>query len=156
MYFAVLFLIFETYASVVNFQNLLYLKMFSVPYVLICIMSFWFKCYLISIVTSLTNNILGVSFIISNQMEKFYFNFGLTFNACMLSLQLCSTLQPHELQPTRLICPQNSLGKNIGMGSHFLLQGIFLTQGSNRGFLHCKQIPYCLHHQEAPMSGSES
>ena len=123
MYFAVLFLIFETYASVVNFQNLLYLKMFSVPYVLICIMSFWFKCYLISIVTSLTNNILGVSFIISNQMEKFYFNFGLTFNACMLSLQLCSTLQPHGLQSTRLLCPRDSPDKKPGVSCHALLQG---------------------------------
>ena len=25
--------------------------------------------------------------------------------------------------------------------------GIFPTQGSNRGLLHCKQIPYCLSHQ---------
>ena len=28
------------------------------------------------------------------------------------------------------------------MGCHFLLQGIFQTQGSNRGFLHCRQILY--------------
>ena len=28
-----------------------------------------------------------------------------------------------------------------------LLQGIFLTQGSNLGLLHCKQILYCLSHQ---------
>ena len=27
-------------------------------------------------------------------------------------------------------------------GSHFLLQGIFLTQGSNLGLLHCRQILY--------------
>ena len=27
---------------------------------------------------------------------------------------------------------------------HFLLQGIFLTQGSNPGLLHCRQILYCL------------
>ncbi|CAI9174558.1 unnamed protein product [Rangifer tarandus platyrhynchus] len=29
-----------------------------------------------------------------------------------------------------------------GLGSHSLLQGIFLTQGSNLGLLHCKQILY--------------
>ena len=34
-------------------------------------------------------------------------------------------------QRTRLLCPWDSPGKNTGVGSHFLLQGIFLTQGSN-------------------------
>ena len=28
------------------------------------------------------------------------------------------------------------------MGSHSVLQGIFLTQGSNLGLLHCRQILY--------------
>ena len=41
----------------------------------------------------------------------------------------------------------NSLGQNIGVGSLSLLQGIFLTQGSNPGLLHCKQIVYQLSHQ---------
>ena len=41
--------------------------------------------------------------------------------------QLCLTLQPHELQPTRLTCPQNFPGNNIGVGFHFLLQRIFPT-----------------------------
>ena len=36
------------------------------------------------------------------------------------------------------------------MGSHFLLQWIFLIQGSNLGLLHCKQILYCLSHQGSP------
>ena len=34
--------------------------------------------------------------------------------------------------------------------SHSLLQGIFLTQGSNPGLLHCRKILYCLSHQENP------
>ena len=34
-------------------------------------------------------------------------------------------------QPTRLPCPCNSPGKNTRVGCHFLLQGIFLTQGSD-------------------------
>ena len=41
------------------------------------------------------------------------------------------TVWPHELQPTRLLCPWDDPGKNTGVGCHFLLQGIFLTQGSN-------------------------
>ena len=35
-----------------------------------------------------------------------------------------------------LLCPWNFPGKSIGVGSHFLLQVIFLTQGSNPGLLH--------------------
>ena len=37
-------------------------------------------------------------------------------------------------------------GKNIGMGCHALLQGIFLAQGSNLGLLHHRQILYPLSH----------
>ena len=46
-------------------------------------------------------------------------------------LQSCPTLRPHRWQPTRLLCPWDSLGKNTGVGCHVLLQGIFPTQGSN-------------------------
>ena len=52
--------------------------------------------------------------------------------------------------PTRLLCPQNSPGKNTGVGSHSLFQGIFLTQGSNPGLLHCRQILYHLSYQGRP------
>ena len=40
----------------------------------------------------------------------------------------------------RLYCPWDSSGKNTGAGYHFLLQGIFSTQGSNLGLLRCRQI----------------
>jgi len=33
------------------------------------------------------------------------------------------------------------------VGGHALLQGIFLTQGSNLGLLNCRQILYYLSHQ---------
>ena len=42
-----------------------------------------------------------------------------------------NSLWPHGLQPTRLLCPWNSAGKNSGTGWHSLLHGIFPTQGSN-------------------------
>ena len=42
----------------------------------------------------------------------------------------------------------DSPGKKTGMGCHTLLQGIFPTQGSNPGLLHCRQILYWLSHQE--------
>ena len=51
---------------------------------------------------------------------------------------------------SRLFYPWNSLGKNTGMGCHFLLQGIFLTQGLNPGLPHCRQILYHLNHLGSP------
>ena len=44
---------------------------------------------------------------------------------------LSDSSRPHGLQPTRLLRPWDSPGKNTGMGSHALLQGIFLMQGLN-------------------------
>ena len=50
----------------------------------------------------------------------------------VLVTQLCPAL-------CNLLCPWNSPGKNTGLHSHSLLQGIFLTQGWNPGLLHCRQ-----------------
>ena len=60
------------------------------------------------------------------------------------------SLRPHGLQPTRLLRSWDFPGKNTGMGCHFLLQGIFLTQGSNPGLPHCSQTLYCLSYQGSP------
>ena len=49
------------------------------------------------------------------------------FSFCCLAAKLCPTL----LQPARLLCPWAFPGKNTGVGCHVLLQGMFLTQGSN-------------------------
>ena len=38
----------------------------------------------------------------------------------------------------------------LTLGSHFLLQGSFPTQGLNPGLLHCGQTLYRLSHQESP------
>ena len=61
--------------------------------------------------------------------------------------QSCLTLCSPRLKPARLLCPWDSPGKNTGVGCHPLLQGIFLTQGSNPSLLHCRQILSCLSHQ---------
>ena len=38
-------------------------------------------------------------------------------------LQSCLTLvRPHRQQPTRLLCPWDSPGRNTGVGCHFLFQ----------------------------------
>ena len=47
-----------------------------------------------------------------------------------------NSLQAHGLYLARLLCPWNFPGKNIGMGCHFLFQGIFLTQGLKQQLLH--------------------
>ena len=38
------------------------------------------------------------------------------------------------------LCPCNSPVKDIAVGWHFLLHGIFPTQGSNLGLQDCRQI----------------
>ena len=69
---------------------------------------------------------------------------------CVLVAQWCPTLGPRGLQPARLLCPWSSPGKNTGVGSRFILQGIFPTQRSNQGLLHWKQILSCLSYQGSP------
>ena len=67
--------------------------------------------------------------------EKWY-----QLGCCLVSKSCPTLLRPHRLQPTRLLCPWDFSGKNTGMGSHSLLQGIFLTQGLNIRLLHCRWI----------------
>ena len=61
-----------------------------------------------------------------------------------------------SLRPHGLYRPWNSLGQNTGVGSLSLLRGIFPTQGSNPGLLHCRWILYQLSHQDSPKSPEES
>ena len=61
-----------------------------------------------------------------------------------------SSLRPYGLWLIRLLCPRDSPGKNTGVGSPSLLQGIFPTQGSNPGLPHGRQILYQLSHKESP------
>ena len=46
--------------------------------------------------------------------------------------------------------PWNSPGQNTRVGSLSLLQGIFPTQGSNPGLLHCRWILYQLSYKGSP------
>ena len=56
--------------------------------------------------------------------------------------QLCPTLcDPMDCS---LLHPWDFPGKNTGVDCHFLLQEIFLTQESNPGLLHCRQVLYHL------------
>ena len=48
---------------------------------------------------------------------------------------------------TRLLCPWDFPGNSTGVDCHFLLQGMFPTQGLNPGLPHCRQTLYPLSHQ---------
>ena len=67
-------------------------------------------------------------------------------HACYVTSVMPDSLQSHRPQPTSLLCPWGSPGKNTGVGCHAVLQGIFLTlrklQGLNLRLL-------CLLHWQA-------
>ena len=72
----------------------------------------------------------------------------------MLVTQLCLNLcDPKDCSPpgSSVLSPWDFPGKDTGVGCHFLLQGIFSTQGSNPGFLHCRQILYRLSYRGSPL-----
>ena len=68
--------------------------------------------------------------------------------SCSVVSDFCD---PMDCSLFRLLCPRDFPGKNTGVGSHSLLQGIFPIQGSNLGLLHFRQILYCLSHQGSPL-----
>ena len=89
-------------------------------------------------------------------------------NSCLLHWQVDSLVLSHQGSPQTpvrsescsvvsdslwlhgLYSPWNSPGQNTGVGSLSLLQGIFPTQGSNPGHLHCRRILYQLSHKGSP------
>ena len=64
-----------------------------------------------------------------------------------LCLTLCDSMDSNQSGSSvhGSLCP----GKNTRVDCHSFLQGIFPTQESNPGLLHCRQILYCLGHREA-------
>ena len=60
------------------------------------------------------------------------------------------SLVSDSLRPHGLYSPWNSPGQNTGVGSLFLLQGIFPTQGSILGLPRCRRILYQLSHKGSP------
>ena len=60
---------------------------------------------------------------------------------CFIAKSFPTLLRPHGLWLARLLCPWDFPGKNTGVGCHFLLQGIFPTQGSNPHLLRLLHWP---------------
>ena len=63
-----------------------------------------------------------------------------TWNESVGLSAVFDSLQSHGLQPTRLLSPQNSPGKNTGAGSHSLFQETIPTQRLNPILPHCLQM----------------
>ena len=74
----------------------------------------------------------------------------LSHPGCILQSKLKSPSHVCLLRPRGLYNPWNSPGQNTGVGSLFLLQGIFPTQGLNPGLPHCRWILYQLSHNGNP------
>ena len=66
------------------------------------------------------------------EIEKGLYSIEKCPSMCVLVTQSCPTpCDPTDYSLPGYPCPWNSPGKNTGVGSHFLLQGIFPSQGSN-------------------------
>ena len=81
---------------------------------------------------------------------SFYENAALRLHSLSKVRSESYSVLSNSLRLHGLYRPWNSPGQNTGMGSLSLLQGIFPTQGSNPGLLHCRQILYQLNHQGSP------
>ena len=57
---------------------------------------------------------------------------------CCVASVVSYSVQPHRLQPTRLLHPWDSPGKNTEVGCHSLFQGLFPAQGLNLGLPQCR------------------
>ena len=77
-----------------------------------------------------------------------------TPHSCLDSLEArrprVHSLHPSGPPASPALPPCFPLGRNTGAGSHSLLQGVFLTQGSNLGLLHCRRILCQLSLQGSP------
>ena len=74
----------------------------------------------------------------------------LAFSGVYIPWNIVEVAQSDSLQPHGLYSSWNSLGRNTGVGNCSTIQGIFPTQGSNLGLLHCRPVLYQLCHQGSP------
>ena len=99
---------------------------------------------------SLYNWKFSVHVLLKPGLEKFEHYFPRVWSEWSHSV-VSNSLQPHGLYPTRLLCPWDFPGNSPGEDFHFLLQGIFPTQGSNLGLPHCRQTLALISHASKVM-----
>ena len=91
------------------------------------------------------------AYFVQNLIKQYKRKYSALCCVWCLVAQLCVTLCNHmdcSLPSSSVL--GDSAGKNTGVGCHALLQGIFLTQGSNAGLSRCRQILYQVSHQGNP------
>ena len=69
---------------------------------------------------------------------------------CLVTQSSPSVFDSTDCSPPGSSVHEDPTGKNIIMGCHAILQGIFPTQGLNPSLQHCRQILYHLSHQGRP------
>ena len=98
------------------------------------------------------NRIFLAKLLQRQRMQSVYIS---TFAPLLLLLLLscfesCPTLRPQRRQSTRLPCPWDSLGKNTGVGCHFLLQSVKVKSLSRVRLL---TTPWTAAYQAPPSMG---
>ena len=81
---------------------------------------------------------------------------GIISCCCLVAKSYLTLLRPHGLQPVKLLCPWDFLGKDTGVGNHFLPQGIFPTRRMNPCHLHRQADSLPLSLQGNPSSTESS
>ena len=68
---------------------------------------------------------------------------------------MSNSVQPHKQQPTRLLCPWDSPGKNTGVSCHFLLQYMKVKSEVSQSLSHARllAIPWTAAYQAPPSTG---
>ena len=82
--------------------------------------------------------------------RRILFGWATSAVLCLVASVVSDCLRPMDCSPPGSSVHGDSPGKHTGVGCHALLQGIFPTQGSNPGLLHCRRIIYQMSHQESP------
>ena len=94
----------------------------------------------------------GLNCVIPKIILKFYLSGpqNVTLFGNRIAATESRSVVSNSLRPHGPYSPWNCPGQNTGVGSLSLLQGIFPTQGSNPGLLHCRQILYQMRYQGSP------
>ena len=113
---------------------------------------------LLLILPNLTTFSVGYVNVQSEQTHKHTKLRTSTIYRILIVYLCCAVLRPlvmTDCDPVDCSSPSSSVhrdspDKNIGVGCHALLQGIFPIQGSHPGFPHCRRVLQCLSHQGSP------
>ena len=87
------------------------------------------------------------------QGTKFHSWVGKIYCCCYVASVVSDSVQPHRLQPTRLLCLWDSPGKNTGVGCHFLLQCMKVKKVKSLSHVRFFATPWTAAHQAPPPMG---